>query len=116
MTLCSRSLFIHMAITDLPEVVASLQLKRLLKRSRRDTTESVRVSRRDQVLVEISTQSAFHLSVPIQNSHGPVGLQAEMSMETAGLVVHLHVHVDIFFFANCYESCETVFIRKPPWR
>ena len=28
----------------------------------------------------------------IQNSRRPVGLQAEMSMETAGLAVHLHVH------------------------
>ena len=30
----------------------------------------------------------------------------------AGLVVHLHVHVNFLFFANCDESCETVFIRK----
>ena len=59
-------------------------------------TESVRVSRWDRVLVEISTQTAFPSSIGIQNSHRHVGLQAGMPMKTAGLVVHLHVHVDFF--------------------
>ena len=44
-------------------------------------------------------QSSF-LSIEyilIQNSHGPVGLQAGMSLETAGLVVYLHLHVYLLF-------------------
>ena len=96
---CSRNLFVRMAITDLPGVVASLQLKRLLKAfGCPDRTEF-------WPKFPHKRSSVY----PYTEYHRPVGLQAGITMETAGLVVHLHVHVDLLFFCKLWRIMRDCF-------
>ena len=56
------------------------------------------------------------LFIRIQNRHRPVGLQAGMPMETACLVVHLNVHVDLFcklwrIIRDCFHTETSVALK-----